>query len=133
MPNVTQPSPLDARMIPTERIFVVSNTRKRFPALDELRASIEKHGILSPLRVHDAGAKGFRLIFGECRLRCAQELKLTEVPAVVVTASDEQVLEEQLIENGQRRDIHPMEVMQSLRLGGAPARAQGELSPWRSA
>lgn len=99
----------DARLIPVDAIMVVSNTRKRFPPLDDLKASIEQHGILQPLRVQQREDGKFRLIFGECRLKAAKLAKLTAVPAIVVTATDEQILEEQLVENAQRKDIHPME------------------------
>jgi ParB/RepB/Spo0J family partition protein len=96
------------QMIPVTAVEIRSNTRKRVGSLDELAKSIEQHGVLTPIRVRNGG-NGFELIFGQRRLLAARKAGLKEIPAVVATVSDEQLVEEQLIENGQRVDIHPME------------------------
>src|SRR5205823_2650667 len=61
-------------------------------ALQELIDSIRQHGIIQPLIVRQAGAR-FELIAGERRWRAAQEIGLTEVPAIIRTANDLEVLE----------------------------------------
>ena len=61
-------------------------------ALQELVDSIRQHGIIQPLIVREAGAR-FELIAGERRWRAAQEIGLTEVPAIIRSASDLEVLE----------------------------------------
>ena len=104
------------QMVPVNAVEIRSNTRKRIGSLDELAKSIEQHGVLTPIRVRKSEA-GFELIFGQRRLLAARKAGLKEVPAVVATVSDEQLVEEQLIENGQRADIHPMEVMHTRLLG----------------
>jgi ParB family chromosome partitioning protein len=90
-------------------------------ALQELIASIRQHGIIQPLIVREvataspfgggAGAR-FELIAGERRWRAAQEIGLTEVPAIIRSANDLEVLELSLIENLQRADLNPIEEAQ---------------------
>jgi ParB family chromosome partitioning protein len=88
--------------------------RKEFSdeAIDRLAASIQKHGILLPLRVRwnqDLGK--WVLLSGERRLRAATRAGLKTVPCLFVDRdlSPEEVLEEQLIENLQRQDLRPIE------------------------
>jgi ParB family transcriptional regulator, chromosome partitioning protein len=76
--------------------------------LDELVQSIRERGIIQPLIVRQVGDK-FELIAGERRWRAAQRLGLTQVPAIVRSASDREVLELALIENLQRADLNPVE------------------------
>ena len=52
------------------------------------------------------------MIAGERRWRAAQEIGLTEVPAIIRTANDLEVLELSLIENLQRADLNPIEEAQ---------------------
>src|SRR5213595_1613303 len=80
-------------------------------ALQELIDSIRQHGIIQPLIVRQAGAR-FELIAGERRWRAAQGIGLTEVPAIIRTANDLEVLEVSLIENLQRADLNPIEEAQ---------------------
>ncbi len=87
-------------------------------ALQELIDSIRQHGIIQPLIVRlataspsgggQAGAR-FELIAGERRWRAAQEIGLAEVPAIIRSANDLEVLELSLIENLQRADLNPIE------------------------
>jgi ParB family transcriptional regulator, chromosome partitioning protein len=80
-------------------------------ALQELTDSIRQHGIIQPLIVRKVGAR-FELIAGERRWRAAQEIGLTEVPAIIRSANDLEVLELSLIENLQRADLNPIEEAQ---------------------
>src|SRR2546423_6194085 len=84
--------------------------RKNFApdALQELVDSIRQHGIIQPLIVRRVDGR-HELIAGERRFRAAQEIGLAEVPVIVRTASDLEVLELSLIENLQRTDLNPIE------------------------
>ncbi len=87
-------------------------------ALQELINSIRQHGIIQPLIVRELAAVSggvgarFELIAGERRWRAAQEIGLTEVPAIIRSANDLEVLELSLIENLQRADLNPIEEAQ---------------------
>jgi ParB family chromosome partitioning protein len=86
--------------------------------LQELVDSIRQHGIIQPLIVRQANGR-HELIAGERRWRAAQELGLTEVPVIIRTANDLEVLELSLIENLQRTDLNAIEEAQGYaRLAG---------------
>lgn len=78
--------------------------------LKELAESVKKHGIIQPLTVRKLSGDKYQLIAGERRLRAAKAADLTQVPAYVRTADDEQMLEMALIENIQREDLNPIEI-----------------------
>ena len=78
-------------------------------ALQELIDSIRQHGIIQPLIVRRLSGGTHELIAGERRWRAAQEVGLAEVPVIIRSASDLEVLELSLIENLQRSDLNPIE------------------------
>ena len=88
--------------------------RKNFSpdALQELVESIRQHGIIQPLIVRRLNGGTHELIAGERRWRAAQEVGLAEVPVIVRTATDLEVLEISLIENLQRSDLNAIEEAQ---------------------
>ena len=81
-------------------------------ALSELVESIRQHGIIQPLVVRNVAGK-HELIAGERRWRAAQDAGLAQVPIIVRTATDLEVLELSLIENLQRADLNPIEEAQA--------------------
>jgi ParB family chromosome partitioning protein len=78
-------------------------------ALNELSESIKLQGLIQPITVRKNGAK-YQLISGERRLRASKLAGLTEVPAYIRTANDQQMLEMALIENIQRENLNSIEV-----------------------
>lgn len=89
------------------------NPRRDFPdaELDELAASLKKHGVVQPLVVrHALGAsERYEIIAGERRWRAAQRAALHEVPVTVLDVSDREALELAIVENVQRTDLNPVE------------------------
>jgi ParB family transcriptional regulator, chromosome partitioning protein len=77
-------------------------------ALEELVNSIKEKGIIQPILVRTKG-DAYELIAGERRLRAAQILKMTEVPAIIKEVEDRDSLELALIENIQRQDLNSIE------------------------
>jgi ParB family chromosome partitioning protein len=78
--------------------------------LRELADSIKQRGVMQPLLVRPLNGTGrYELIAGERRWRAAKEAGLTQIPALVRDASDEEALEIALIENLQREDLNPIE------------------------
>src|SRR4029077_9884410 len=118
-----RPAPIRLEAEPGEKIQQAELTsivpsplqpRKDFAreALSELVESIRQHGIIQPLVVRNVAGK-HELIAGERRWRAAQEAGLAQVPIIVRTATDLEVLELSLIENLQRADLNPIEEAQA--------------------
>ena len=81
-------------------------------ALEELKASIRRAGLLQPVVVRAAraeGGGGYELIAGERRLRACQALGWERIPAVRREVDDRTVLTLALIENLQRDDLSPVD------------------------
>jgi ParB family chromosome partitioning protein len=76
--------------------------------LDELAASIAKHGIIQPIVVRPFQG-GYQIVAGERRWRAAQRAQLHELPAIVRNFDDAETLEIALLENIQRQDLNPLE------------------------
>lgn len=89
-----------------------TNPRKAFPPayIKELADSMGGgRGILEPLIVRPHGDAKFEIVAGECRWRAAKEAGLDEIPIRLRPYTDQEVLEIQLIENLQRKSLHPLE------------------------
>ena len=84
-------------------------------ALKELADSIRAQGILSPLLVRPLTEQSFEIVAGARRYRAAQMAEAATVPVRIVNLTNAEALEAQLIENLQRRDVHPMEEAQGFR------------------
>lgn len=79
-------------------------------SLLELGESIKLQGLIQPITVRRLSADAYQLISGERRLRASKLAGLTEIPAYVRTANDQQMLEMALIENIQRENLNAIEV-----------------------
>jgi ParB family chromosome partitioning protein len=86
--------------------------RKEFDSerLEELAESIQTHGLIQPITVRYIGEQKYELISGERRLRASKLAGITEIPAYIRFADDEQSMAFALIENIQREDLNPLEV-----------------------
>ena len=77
-------------------------------ALNELAESVREHGVLQPIIVTKVG-DGYQIVAGERRFRASKIARLTAIPALVRTMSNQNKLEISLIENLQRRDLNTIE------------------------
>ena len=77
--------------------------------------SIRSQGVLSPLLVRPLTDQSFEIVAGARRYRAAQIAEALTVPVRIVNLTDAEAIEAQLIENLQRRDVHPLEEAQGLR------------------
>ncbi|MER2537665.1 MAG: ParB/RepB/Spo0J family partition protein [Azonexus sp.] len=104
-----------------------TNPRKSFPAEDmaEMIDSVRRHGVLQPVLARPwpsgylhsrATAPVYELIAGERRYRAAGGAELETIPVMVRDLSDHEVLEIQIIENLQRKGLHPLEEAESYEL-----------------
>jgi ParB family chromosome partitioning protein len=76
--------------------------------LNELAASIAKHGMIQPIVVRPFN-DGYQIVAGERRWRAAQRVQLHDLPAIVRNFDDAETLEIALLENIQRQDLNPIE------------------------
>jgi ParB family chromosome partitioning protein len=99
--------------------------------LDGLAQSVREKGIVQPLLVRpvvDAEAD-FELVAGERRWRAAQRVGLHEVPVVIRSFADAEVIEIALVENLQREDLSPLEEAEAYsRLAREFGRSQASLA-----
>ena len=102
--------PLEA-LVPNPR-----QPRKNFApeALEELAVSIRSQGIVQPLLVRPTDDDRYEIVAGERRWRAARLAELTEIPVLVRSLSDMEVMAAALIENLQREDLNPLEEARAL-------------------
>ena len=79
-------------------------------ALNELADSIKVQGLIQPITVRKLAANKYQLISGERRFRASKLAGLTQIPAYIRSANDQQMLEMALIENIQRENLNAIEV-----------------------
>lgn len=101
-------------LVPIEKVFPNPQQPRRsfgVEQLEDLAASIREKGVIQPLIVRKrANAEGtFEIVAGERRWRAAQMAQLHELPVLVRTFDDTEVLEIAIIENIQRADLNPVE------------------------
>ena len=77
--------------------------------LEELAHSLREVGLLQPIVVRPIGGDRYEIIAGERRFRAARLAGLDEIPAVVRTTHDGDLLTEALVENIHRADLNPLE------------------------
>ncbi len=95
-------------LVPQEEIYPNPNQpRKRFDfdELESLAQSIRQNGIIQPIAVRINSKGDYELISGERRLRASRLVGVTQVPCIVMEASDEKSALFALLENIQRSDL----------------------------
>ncbi|TDL94333.1 ParB/RepB/Spo0J family partition protein [Macrococcus brunensis] len=84
-------------------------------ALAELAESIKLHGILQPIIVKKS-VKGYDIVAGERRYRASKLAGKTDIPAIVKSMTDKQMMEFAIIENLQRENLNALEEAKSYQL-----------------
>jgi ParB/RepB/Spo0J family partition protein len=110
------------RMIPLIEIRPdPNNVRKQFDEneIAELAGSIKENGVLQPILLRPVMPSKttrtkYQIIAGERRYRAAQLAGLEEILALVREMNDAEALGAQLVENLQRKDLHPLDEADSL-------------------
>lgn len=85
--------------------------RKTFDsaALEDLRKSIDRHGVLQPICVRRVDG-GYEIVSGERRWRAARSAGLKQIPATIKEELDDSTsLELAIVENVQREDLDALE------------------------
>jgi ParB family chromosome partitioning protein len=81
-------------------------------ALNELASSIKEHGIFQPI-ILKKSIQGYEIVAGERRCRAARIAGLTNIPAIIVDFTDQQMMEIALLENIQRENLNAIEEAQA--------------------
>ena len=89
--------------------------RKDMGDLESLSASIREQGVLEPLLVNKQDDGTYLIISGERRYHASQKAGLEIVPCIVKNLDKNQILEIALVENLQRKDLHPFEEADGLK------------------
>ena len=79
-------------------------------ALNDLAASIKEQGVIQPITVRKLEDNKLQLISGERRLKAAKLAGLTDLPAYIVVADENAMLEMAIVENVQRENLNPIEI-----------------------
>jgi ParB family chromosome partitioning protein len=111
------PNPPKIEMIPLELIDVVNPRDRNRKAFKEFVANIAAVGLKRPITVaRREGIQGthYDLVCGQGRLEAFQALGQSEIPAIVVSANDEDALLMSLVENIARSPYRPVEQMRDV-------------------
>ena len=104
-------------MIPISRITVLNPRARNKRQHREIVNNIEAIGLKRPITVSRrdvAGGPRYDLVCGEGRLEAFQMLGQTEIPAVVIEASESECLVMSLVENIARRTPRPIDLMREI-------------------
>ncbi len=103
------------RMIPIDRIDVLNPRSRNKKQHREIRDNVEVVGLKRPITVRlkpDGDPPRYDLVCGEGRIEIFRDLGATEIPAVVIEASEADCLVMSLVENIARRQHRPIDLMQ---------------------
>lgn len=89
--------------------------RKHFdPAtLEELKNSIEKHGVLQPILFRKDDKRGLIIVSGERRYQASKLAGKETIPAIFITSDAREI---SLVENLLRQDLNPIEEAEALEI-----------------
>lgn len=105
-------------MIPIERITVLNPRVRNQRVFSEIVENIAKVGLKRPITVTrraEADGPFYDLVCGQGRLEACRELGHSEVPALVVSADQEDCLVSSLVENCARRQHHAVDLLQDVK------------------
>lgn len=77
--------------------------------LEELAHSIKENGLIQPIVVRKSPIIGFELLAGERRFRASKIAGLEVIPAIIKELTDQEMMQQAIIENLQREDLSPIE------------------------
>jgi ParB family chromosome partitioning protein len=82
--------------------------------LSELKKSIHEYGIMTPLTVREKDGR-YQILDGVARYIVAKELDTKKLPCRIISASDTEVLEAQIITSRKNIPVNPIEYAKALR------------------
>jgi ParB family transcriptional regulator, chromosome partitioning protein len=103
------------RMVPLDAITVLNPRARNKKIFQELVTSIKNLGLKKPITVAERPDKsGYDLVCGQGRMEAFVALGQTQIPAVVVEASQEDCFVMSLVENLARRQHSPLDLLKEI-------------------
>lgn len=105
-------------MIAIDRITVINPRVRNRKVFEEMLDSIAELGLKRPITVATRESEDglrFDLVCGQGRLEAFRELGQTDIPAIVITASDEDCLVMSLVENLARRQHRALDLLRDIK------------------
>ncbi|MGE0705460.1 MAG: plasmid partitioning protein RepB C-terminal domain-containing protein [Pirellulaceae bacterium] len=103
------------RMVPIADITILNPRSRNKRIFQELVISIKNLGLKKPITVAErADSTGYDLVCGQGRLEAFIALGQSQIPAVVVEASQEDCFVMSLVENLARRQHSPLELLRNI-------------------
>ena len=109
--------PQKLEMIPTDKVVTINPRSRNRRQHREIVDNIDTIGLKRPITVSrrsTATGDRYDLVCGEGRLEAFRMLGATEIPAVVIDASENDCLVMSLVENIARRKHRPIDLMQEI-------------------
>lgn len=111
---MTQVAP-EVRMVPVDAITVINPRVRNRRIFQELVTSIAHLGLKKPITVSQRpGKPRYDLVCGQGRLEAFMALGQTEIPAIIIDASEDDCFVMSLVENLARRQHTPLELVRSI-------------------
>ncbi len=110
--------PGDLRMIPINKIDILNTRERNTKVFDEIVENIRALGLKKPITVTPRegkdGEQRYLLVCGEGRMKAFMSLGQADIPALVVSVSDEDAFIMSLAENIARRQYRPLELLSNI-------------------
>ena len=89
----------------------MAQPRKQFDTekLESLKESILEHGVVQPILVTPTQSGTYKIVAGERRWRASKLAGIKEMPCIIRSFEQQEVMELALVENLQREDLNPIE------------------------
>lgn len=85
------------------------NIRQHAAPSNALVSTVRKLGVLNPITVQKIDGGKYETVTGMRRFEAAKAAKLRTIPAIVKKTNEHERLLQQLVENIQREDLHPLD------------------------
>lgn len=110
--------PGDLRLIPINKIDILNTRERNTKIFDEIVENIKALGLKKPITVTPRSGKNgeerYLLVCGEGRMKAFMSLGEANIPALVVSVSDEEAFIMSLAENIARRQYRPLELLANI-------------------
>jgi len=107
-------APAEVQMVPVHAIAVLNPRSRNKRVFTELVESIAHLGLKKPITVSTNPGGGYNLVCGQGRLEAFMALGQTEIPAVVLQATEEDCYVMSLVENLARRQHTSLELVREI-------------------